>query len=384
MSPTQLRDREGIASHPSNKHFISLRSFNRQISSGDSPGKLIARSLEGAWRPEAEQLSISSDELHQIASLLLVTDTAALVWRRLQPCTITSSWALAYFKEAHRKHTIESAVHEANVRDAFRRLRTAKIEPILFKGWAVARLYPEAGLRPYGDLDLWMKAPDLQVFNYEIQSNGDPGYRVEPHACFYPQYARSFENVMDHSQLVRLGDIQVRVPGQEDHLRLICLHFLYHGGWRPLWLCDIALLTESAGTGFDWDLCLGRNAKHADWIACAIGLAHELLGARVAGTPVEKRARGLPRWLITAVLKQWEKGGGISFAENLSFSLPRRVLNPKALVRALREHWRNPVQASVEMNAWFSEAPRLPLQFGSAVKHLPRFARYFGKQIRRP
>ena len=361
-----------------------MRSFIRQISSSDSPGRLIARSLEGAWRPDAERLSISSDALHEIASLLLVTDTAALVWRRLQPHTITSSWALAYFKEAHRKHTIESAVHEANVRDAFRRLRSVRIEPILFKGWAVARLYPEAGLRPYGDLDLWMGAPDLQVFNCEIQSNGDPGYRVEPHSRFYPQYARSFDNVMDHSQLVPLGDIQVRVPGQEDHLRLICLHFLYHGGWRPLWLCDIALLTESAGTGFDWDLCLGSNAKHADWIACAIGLAHELLGARVAGTPVEKRARGLPRWLITAVLKQWEKGGGISFAENLSFAFPRRLLNPKALVRALREHWRNPVQASVEMNAWFSEAPRLPLQFGSAVKHVPQFARYFGKQSRRP
>ena len=361
-----------------------MRSTIDQVSSADSPGKLIARSLEGAWRPALEPLSLSSEEIHQIASLLLVTDTAALVWRRLQPCTITSSWAHAYFKEAHRKHTIESAVHQANIRDAFRRMRAAKIEPILFKGWAVARLYPEAGLRPYGDLDLWMQARDLEIFNYELKSNGEPEYRVEPHASFYPQYARSIADVMDHSQLVPLGDIQVRVPSHEDHLRLICLHFLYHGGWRPLWLCDIALLTESAGTGFDWDLCLGGNAKHADWIACAIGVAHQLLGARVAGTPVEKRARALPRWLITAVLKQWQKGGGISIADNLSFSLPRRVLNPVALLRALREHWRNPVQASVEMNAWFSETPRLPLQFGSAVKHLPRFANYFGKEIRRP
>ena len=340
--------------------------------------------MEGAWRPVPGPLSISAEEVHQIASLLLVTDTAALAWRRLQPCEITSSWALAYLKEAYRKHTVESAVHDANVRDAFRRLRTAKIEPILFKGWAVARLYPEAGLRPYVDIDLWMPATDLERFNDELQSNGDRGYRVEPHAFFYPQYARSFDDVMDHSQLVPLGDIQVRVPGHEDHLRLICLHFLYHGGWRPLWLCDIALLTESAGTGFDWDLCLGSDRKHADWIACTIGLAHQLLGAQVGGTPIEKRAQALPSWLITAVLKQWEKGGGISFAENLSFSLPRRVLNPRAVVRALREHWRNPVQASVEMNAWFSEAPRLPLQFLSAVKHIPRFSKYFRKEIRRP
>jgi len=360
--------------------FYSLRSFTEQVSNSDSPGRLIARSMNGAWRPVLEPLTVSTEEVHQIASLLLVTDTAALAWRRLQPCEITSSWALAYLKEAHRKHTIESAVHETNIRDAFRRLRTAKIEPILFKGWAVARLYPEVGLRPYGDLDLWMRAPDLEKFN-QLQSNGEPGYRVEPHVSFYPPYARSFDQIMDHSQLVPLGDIHVRVPGDEDHLRLICLHFLYHGAWRPLWLCDIALLTESAGTGFDWDLCLGSDPKHADWIACAIGLAHHLLGANVSGTPIEKRGRALPRWLVTAVLKQWEKGGGINFAENLSFSLPRRVLNPRAVVRAVREHWRNPVQASVEMNAWFSEAPRLPLQFGSAVKHIPRFAKYFRKEV---
>jgi hypothetical protein len=52
------------------------------------------------------------------------------------------------------------------------------------------------------------------------------------------------------------------------------------------------------------------------------------------------------------------------------------------MVSAFREHWRNPVQASVEMNAWFGGSPRLPLQFGSALKHIPRFARHFGKEIR--
>jgi hypothetical protein len=348
----------------------------------DSQGHLIARMLETSWRAVPGPLKISPEHVHQIASLLLVTGAGALAWRRMQPCKITSSWALAYFKEAYRKHTIESAVHEVNIRDAFRRLRAAKIEPILFKGWALARLYPEEGLRPYGDLDLWMRAQDLERFSDDLRA--EPDYCIEPHVSFYPQYARSFEEIMDHSQLVPLNDIQVRVPGDEDHLRFICLHFLYHGGWRPLWLCDIALMTERAGPGFDWDLCLRGDRKHADWIACAIGLAHELLGAEVNGTPVDKGAGGLPHWLIPAVLKQWEKGGGMSFAENLSFSLPRRLLNPRALMRALRDHWRNPVQASVEMNAWFNDAPRLPLQFGSAIKHIPRFAKYFGKEIRRP
>jgi hypothetical protein len=72
----------------------------------------------------------------------------------------------------------------------------------------------------------------------------------------------------------------------------------------------------------------------------------------------------------------------MSFAENLSFSFPRRLGNPVALARALGEHWRNPIQASVEMNAWFSRSPRAVLQVGSALRRVPQFARNFGGEIR--
>jgi hypothetical protein len=291
-----------------------------------------------------------------------------MAWRRIQSCGFTGSETNAYLKEGYRKHTIESAVHEVNIRDVFQRLRAVDIEPILFKGWALARLYPEAGLRPYGDIDLWVSAQDLESLNRALFLNGNPGYCVEPHGSFYPQYARSLEDVMSRSQLVNLDGLQVRIPCDEDHLRFICLHFLFHGGWRPLWLCDIALMVEAADSSFDWDSCLRGNRKHADWIACAIGLAHELLGAEIRGTPVESRAKTLPRWLAAAVLRQWEQSTGMSSAQHLSLSL----LQPAALARAVREHWRNPIQASVEMNAWFNESPRGPLQFGSALKRIPQ------------
>jgi hypothetical protein len=73
----------------------------------------------------------------------------------------------------------------------------------------------------------------------------------------------------------------------------------------------------------------------------------------------------------------------MSFAENLSFSLPRRLLKPAALARSFREHWRNPIQASVEMNAWFSQTPRGLLQFSSLLLRFPDFVKYFGREIRR-
>src|SRR6185369_7577148 len=110
----------------------------------------------------------------------------------------------------------------------------------------------------------------------------------------------------------------------------------------PLWLCDIALCVEAAEAKFDWSRCLDGNRKHSEWIGCVIKLARQLLGADLSGTPFAGRDEEPPRWLTSAVLTQWGKGSGMSHAENLAFSIPRRLRKPRALLDALREHWRNP------------------------------------------
>ena len=346
-------------------------------------GKLVAEILTTAWRPVPAPLSVSTDQVPSIEPLLLATGAAALACRRLRLADISIAGQSSLLKEAYRKHSIEAAVHEINTRDIFKRARAANIEPVLFKGWALARLYPEDGLRPYGDIDLWVRPKDLDQLQAVLPRDKDRSYCVEPRASFYPQFERSIDDVLRRSQVVRVNDVLVRIPSDEDHLRFICLHFLYHGGWRPLWLCDIGMMVESAGSRFDWDSCLRGTRKHADWVACAIGLAHQLLGAEVKGTPVERRAVSLPRWLSNAILRQWSKGSGMSHAEDLSFSLPRRLRQPKQLLHALQAHWRNPIQASVEMDAWFGESPRSILQVGSAISRLPQFAQHLGKEIRR-
>jgi hypothetical protein len=345
-------------------------------------GNDIADVLKGSWRRTLVRRPLSS-RLDQIVQILLSTGSAGLAWR--QPNLVESLPAslAANLQEVYRHQLLRAAVHDLEVTDIFKRTRRLGIEPILFKGWSLAQKYPDPGLRPYGDLDLWVPPEELKLLYSALPSRNEYIYSVEPHDSFYPQFERSFDDVMNNSQFVPLNDIQVRVPCDEDHLRFICLHFLYHGGWRPLWLCDVALMIETAGSDFDWDRCLRGKRKHADWIACVIGLAHQLLGAEVSGIPVAKRAKSLPRWLSNAVLAQWGKGPGMSSAENLSFSFPRRLLKPTALARSFREHWRNPIQASVEMNAWFNEFPRGLLQFSSVFLRIPEFVRYFGREIRR-
>jgi hypothetical protein len=50
---------------------------------------------------------------------------------------------------------------------------------------------------------------------------------------------------------VELNGAKIRILGAEDHLRLLCLHLLKHGAWRPLWLCDVAAALESRPSSFD-------------------------------------------------------------------------------------------------------------------------------------
>ena len=45
-------------------------------------------------------------------------------------------------------------MHEVRLREVVTILHEAGIEVLVSKGWSIARLYPQAGLRPYGDLDL--------------------------------------------------------------------------------------------------------------------------------------------------------------------------------------------------------------------------------------
>jgi hypothetical protein len=56
--------------------------------------------------------------------------------------------------EHYRDQNIKAALLEQGAERVFKALRGAGIEPVLVKGWAVARLYPEVGLRPYSDVDI--------------------------------------------------------------------------------------------------------------------------------------------------------------------------------------------------------------------------------------
>ena len=123
-----------------------------------SAGARVAAILSGAWREPVERWTGPADDLAAVAPLLLHGGVAALAWRRLRGSDHHLGAPAAALQQAYRLQVLRAAVHEQEVSRSFTLLRVCGVEPVLGKGWAAARLYPDPGLRPYGDVDLYVRA----------------------------------------------------------------------------------------------------------------------------------------------------------------------------------------------------------------------------------
>jgi len=168
----------------------------------------------------------------------------------------------------------------------------------------------------------------------------------------------------------------VRVFGPEDHLRLMALHLLRHGAWRPVWFCDLALMLETLPPDFDWACFMSGDGARTDAAVCAVRLAHELIGASLEGVPAAVRERTLPRRLVPAVLRQWGEARFEPHGTRTPMAVELR--RPRGLLRALRARWPNAVEATVGRRARFNGLPRLPFQIGECLARTLRFARAQG------
>src|SRR5919204_1182518 len=126
-------------------------------------GKLLARALTGAWRLSPPPLSLSARELAEITPLLLRSGGAGVVWWQARHTHLRTSSAAAQLRDAYRLHTLQAALHERELLQVIPALQAAGVDPLLAKGWAVARFYPAQGLRPYGDLDLYVRPEQYAV-----------------------------------------------------------------------------------------------------------------------------------------------------------------------------------------------------------------------------
>lgn len=319
---------------------------------------LLCQLLSGSWRSHPPPATLSAAELEAIAPLLHGSGAAGLAWRSVRDSTLACLPSADGLRQAYRLQVLRNSIREKEIHEIFMLLRSTGIDAILVKGWAAARSYPECGLRPYGDIDL-VVLPAQRAAAVELLA----GRELVDFEHEELDKGREIETLFERSQQID----GIRFLGPEDHLWMISSHFLKHGGWRPLWLCDIAAALEAQPGGFDWDRCLGTNKTQARGIECCATLAHHLLGARVEHTI------GLPAWFAPAVRRQWEN------AHYQKHQLPKPIADSLwDLPDSLRRRWPDPITATTLTGGPFNEAPRVIFQFAYYGVLLRKYLRRLG------
>src|SRR5207248_570897 len=128
--------------------------------------------------------------------------------------------------QAFRLLTLQAAIHQTKVEKVLKCFRSANVEPILIKGWSVARRYPQPGLRPYGDIDLIIKPEDHLIASRLATSDELRDCRIDLHPGAFELADRPIADLFARSTLVPCGAEQARVLCDEDHLALLAVHFL--------------------------------------------------------------------------------------------------------------------------------------------------------------
>jgi hypothetical protein len=284
-----------------------------------------------------------------------------------------------------RWYLLQTRVYETRIRSAFDLFRRNDIEPILIKGWAAARLYPDSHLRTYTDIDLGVASGDFDRARSILEDEEAKKLNIDLHSEFRHLDTLEWDVLFRNSQLVPLDGADVRILSAEDHLRVLCVHWLTDGGADRTRLWDIYYAVENRPAGFDWGKCLDSVSEtRKKWIVCAIGLAHKYFGLKTDGLPFSSETDDLPVWLTRSVEKEWRLG------------VPLRPIHDSLrdwnsfLTQLKKRIPPNPVSATIYCEGEFDHRSRVPYQarslfrrFMPSVRRISTVLRVDGKNYAR-
>lgn len=271
-----------------------------------------------------------------------------------------------------RWQKIALKLHEYQIEEAWKRLTDAGFRPLLIKGWAAAQYYDEPAERSFNDLDIAFAADEFEQAESFLKEKAED-LTIDLHKELKHLDTQPFNYLYLNSQLIRCGKTDVRVLCREDHLRILCVHWLIDGGAKKDKLRDIYYAVENRPADFDWEKCLNVvSLIRQRWILYTIGLAHRYLGLAISDLPFADELKQIPEWLIKAVEKEWQSD---TFIIPLHLVLKDWKTFRKQIAKRIPP---NPIQATVEMEGDFDKYPRLFYQIGSVFfRSLPSVKRVF-------
>lgn len=277
-----------------------------------------------------------------------------------------------------RWHLIQYKFQEHKIVQTFELFRRHGIEPLLIKGWAAARNYPSPHERVFLDTDICVAPTDFELARRIAAGERGQKLLIDLHCGLRHLDTVAWDDLFADTVLWELEGTPIRILRAEDHLRVLCVHWLNDGGEYRERLRDIYYAVENRPADFDWDRCLAVvEPKRRKWIVCAIALARRYLGLHLEDTPIASEAESIPVWITETVEKEWA-------TEVRLLRLHECLTDRKELFRQLKKRFPpNPIQATIEMDGEFDEQTRIFYQIASIFPRvspsLRRFAKTFFK-----
>ena len=263
--------------------------------------------------------------------------------------------------DGYRWKILQRQVQERRVGRIFAVLNERRIEAVLIKGWAAARNYPKPFDRVSVDADVAVRPEQFELCEKILRAAKVTGYDL--HGGLRHLDTTAWDDLYARSERVQIGGAPVRILCAEDHLRVLCVHWLGDGGADRERLWDVYYAVARRPADFDWRRCLDAvGANRRKWIVCAVGLAEKYLGLDLRDTPIADEAKNLPVWLVETVEREWKRGARL---KPLYVCLRER----KGLYEQIKLRIPpNAIQATVEAEGAFDEGARFPYQIESLAR----------------
>jgi hypothetical protein len=165
----------------------------------ETPGKLVAHVLCGAWRQTPPEVDCSAADLEAVTPQLLGSGSAGLGWRRVSNTNLRTCPAAFELQQAYRLQSLYAGLHEIEIEQVIELLRAGGVEPLLIKGRAAVEFYAERGLRPYGDIDLCFESRDYAKALAVLASPEGIAINVDPHEGIDRFYGAVLRGPLAHS-----------------------------------------------------------------------------------------------------------------------------------------------------------------------------------------
>lgn len=240
---------------------------------------------------------------------------------------------------------------------AFKGLREQGIEPVLIKGWAAARNYPADVPRFSGDIDLAVADEDFDCARSLVEDKKSGVLGVDLHQQLRHLDTVDWKILLENSETIAVDGEAIRILAAEDHLRVMCVHWLTDGGESRDRLWDIFYAVQNRPESFDWDRCLGVvGPNRRGWIIATVGLAHKYLGLEIDDLPFADEARRLPTWLTRSIERSWNEGVRLR-------PLHTALDDMRTLLTQIRKRIPpNPIQATIDCEGAFDDGSRVGYQ----------------------